>query len=198
MPLAHRVAVSAEPAYVPGMTPVAQLTAEELLAVRVPNKRVELVRGALVVREPAGYTHGRVAMNLAIRLGAFLEGTGLGQLVAAETGFTLTRRPDTVRAPDLAFIRRARLPDPEPTGFPDLAPDLVVEVRSAGDRPGELLAKVADWLTAGTRLVWVVDPARREVRVYRGDGTESVLSAADALDGEDVVPGFTCSLTAVL
>src|SRR5204863_137465 len=83
----------------------------------------------------------------------------------AETGFTLSRGPDTVRAPDIAFVRRERLPDPIPVGFPDLAPDLVVEVLSPGERAGEILAKVADWLSAGTRLVWVVDPERRLARV---------------------------------
>ncbi len=188
----------AEPAYVPPMSPAALLTAEELLYVRIPDKRVELVRGKLVVREPAGYTHGRVAMNLAIRLGAHLERTGGGQLFAAETGFTLERGPDTVRAPDIAFIRRERLPDPEPVGFPDLAPDLVVEVLSPSDRPGEVLAKVADWLTAGVRLIWVIDPERRVARVYRHDGTELLVTADQPLDGEDVVPGFSCPLERIL
>lgn len=188
----------AKRAYVPDMSSPALVTAEELLHVNVPDKRVELVRGVLVVREPAGYTHGRVAMNLAVRLGAHLEHTGTGQLFAAETGFTLARDPDTVRAPDIAFVRRERLPDPEPTGFPDLAPDLVVEVLSPGDRPGEVLAKVADWLSAGTKLVWVIDPERRLARVYREDGSETVVTANEALDGEDVVPGFSCPLEAIL
>src|SRR6266699_154688 len=173
------------------------MTAEELLHVRIPDKRVELVRGKLVVREPAGYTHGRVAVNLTVRLGAHVERTGAGQLFAAETGFTLARGPDTVRAPDIAFVRRDRLPDPEPAGFPDLAPDLVVEVLSPSDRPGEVLAKVADWLSAGTRLVWVVDPERGLARVYRQDGTEMLVARDETLDGEDVVPGFSCGLSAV-
>src|SRR2546422_9111971 len=105
--------------------------------------------------------------------------------------------PDPVRAPDIAFVRRERLPAPEPTGFPDLAPDLVVEVLSPGDRPGEVLAKVADWLTAGTRLVWTVDPERRLARVYRHDGSETMVTAEGALDGEDVLPGFSCSLASI-
>jgi Uma2 family endonuclease len=70
------------------------------------------------------------------------------------SGFKLTANPDTVRAPDLAFISHARLPEPEPVGYPALAPDLVVEILSPSDRPGEVLGKVADWLSAGTRLVW--------------------------------------------
>src|SRR3989440_12771973 len=187
----------AEPAYVRSMPPT-QMTAEELLTASIPNKRTELVRGVLVVREPPGGRHGSVTMNLALRIGNYVERTGAGQVFAAETGFTLSRGPDTVRAPDIAFVRRERLPDPATHGFPELAPDLVVEVLSPGDRPGEVLAKVADWLTAGTRLVWTVDPQRRLARIYRHDGSETVVTAEGALDGEDVLPGFICSLVSIL
>ena len=186
----------AKPAYVPDMPQL--MTAEELLHANIPDKRTELVRGRLVVREPAGARHGLVAMNLALRLGAQVERTNAGQLFAAETGFTLFRGPDTVRAPDIAFVRRERLPDPITDGFPELAPDLVVEVLSPGDRAGETLAKVGDWLQAGARLVWVIDPERRVARVYRADGTESIFTEADSLDGEDVVPGFACLLGSIL
>jgi len=189
--------MAAERAYVAKMSPT-PMTAEELLHASIPNKRSELVKGVLVVREPAGGRHGSVTMNLAIRLGTHVERTGAGQLFAAETGFTLSRGPDTVRAPDIAFVRRERLPQPIPLGFPEFAPDLAVEVLSPGDRPGEVLAKVADWLSAGTRLVWVVDPERRLARIYRDDGTEEILTAHQSLDGEDVVPGYACPLSAVL
>jgi len=190
----------AEPVYVPRMPPPppALMTADELLHVRIPDKRVELVRGRLVVREPAGLRHGRVAMELARLLANYVGDRGMGRVYAAETGFTVARDPDTVRAPDVAFIRRDRLPDPEPLGFPDLAPDLVVEVLSPGDRPGEILAKVADWLSAGTRLVWVVDPLRQVARVYRQDGSETIVTAEAALEGEDVLPGFECPLATIL
>jgi Uma2 family endonuclease len=79
-----------------------------------------------------------------------------------------------------------------------MAPDLAVEVLSPGNRPGEVLGKIADWLSAGTRLVWVIDPERRVARTYHLDGTEAVVSADDALRGEDVLPGFVCSLSAIL
>src|SRR6266851_3686747 len=153
--------MAAERAYVTGMSPL--MTADELLQTNIPNKRTELVRGRLIVREPAGYNHGRVTMNLTVRLGAYVDSAGSGQLVAAETGFTLRRGPDTVR-----------------------------EVLSPDDRPGETLAKVADWIDAGTRLIWVVDAQRRIVRVYRQDGTESIVAESDSLNGEAVLPGFTC------
>ena len=188
--------MSAEPSYVPTMPSL--LTAEELLHQSIPDKRAELVRGVLVVREPAGGRHGRVAMNVALELGSYVRTHQLGVVYAAETGFTLARQPDTVRAPDVAFVRRERLPTPEPVGFPELAPDLVVEVLSPDDRPGQRLAKIADWLSAGTRLVWVIDPDRRAARVYRHDGTEHIVAADETLDGEDIVPGFSCPLSAIL
>ena len=175
----------------------APLTAEELLRLNIPNKRTELVRGVLVVREPAGYSHGDLAARLLVAIGNHVDAHDLGRVFAAETAFTLARNPDTVRAPDVAFISAARLPDPAPRGFAELAPDLAVEVLSPDDGPGEALAKVADWLNAGTRLVWVVDPIRASARVYRADGSESMLGDADVLRGEDVVPGFACKLEAL-
>jgi Uma2 family endonuclease len=174
------------------------MTADELLRTHVPDKRTELVRGLLIVREPAGSKHGLVTMNLGAELAVYAKQTGAGSVYAAETGFKLASNPDTVRAPDIAFVTRERLPPPSTTGYPALAPDLAVEVLSPGDRPGEVLAKVGDWLSAGTRLVWVVDPERRLARVYRHDGSETFVTAEGALDGEEVLPGFTCSLVSIL
>ena len=184
--------------YVLDMIQSGTMTADELLRLHLPGKRTELVRGALVVREPAGYLHGSVAAELANRLTNHVKSGDLGRILAAETGFKLTSDPDTVRAPDIAFIPKPRIPDPPPTGYAELAPDLVVEVLSPEDRPGEVLAKVGDWLEAGSRLVWVVDPRRRVARIYRADGGETVLGADGILDGEDVVPGFSCPLEAIL
>jgi Uma2 family endonuclease len=174
------------------------MTADELLSTHLPNKRTELVRGRLVVREPAGGMHGVVAMNLGAELAGYAKRRGAGRVFAAETGFKLAADPDTVRAPDVAFVRHDRLPDAPPRGFPGLAPDLVVEVLSPDDRPGQVLAKVADWLSAGTSLVWVVDPERRIARIYRADGSLTVVTADDALDGETVLPGFSCPLAGIL
>jgi Uma2 family endonuclease len=180
------------------MSPSVLMTADELLRLNLPDKHVELVRGVLVVREPPGYTHGRVTANLAWRLMSHVDAAGAGLVFVGDSGFKLAADPDTVRGPDIAFISRGRLPDPEPIGYAQMAPDLVVEVLSPGDRPGETLAKVGDWLDAGTRLVWVVDPARRLARLYRQDGTESLVTATEALGGEDVVPGFSCPLEEIL
>src|SRR5439155_18415234 len=140
----------------------------------------------------------KVCLPLSRRLMDHVEANGLGQVYAGDTGFTLARSPDTVRAPDIAFIRRDRVPGPEPPGYPDLAPDLAVEVLSPSNRPAEMLAKVADWLNSGTSLVWVLDPERRQARVYRQDGTEALVPGHEALSGEDLLPGFTCALDAIL
>ena len=158
--------------YIERMAP-ATMTAEDLLRLNIQDKRSELVRGRLVVREPAGFAHGVVAARIGRRVGEFVDAGSLGLVVAAETGFTLARDPDTVRAPDIGFICLDRVPDPLPRGYAPMAPDLVVEVLSPDDRPGEVLAKIADWLRAGTGLASVVDPVRRSARVYRADGTEA-------------------------
>ncbi len=170
------------------------MTAEELLELQPPNMRSELVCGRMYVREPAAYRHGKVSSAIGAALYAWVSTRALGDTVGAETGFILRRAPDTVRAPDAAFISNARVPSPDPVGYAELAPDLVVEVRSPSDRAGKLRAKIADWLTAGARLVWVIDPVRRCAEVHRVDGSTTHLTNADVLGGEDVLPGFTLSL----
>jgi Uma2 family endonuclease len=174
------------------------MTAEELLHVDIPNKRVELVRGVLVVSEPPGYLHGEITARLAKVLSNFADARDLGRVLAGDAGFKLASDPDTVRGPDVAFIRRERLPHPSPRGFAGFPPDLAVEVLSPNDRPGQTLAKVADWLSAGTRLVWVMDPDRRIARIYRADGTQATINEDEQLDGEDILPGFSCALAVVL
>ena len=185
----------AEHVYVPNMTPL--MTAEDLLQPGVPE-RADLVRGVLVVHEPPGFRHGEITVRLTIALGTYVDTRQLGRVVAGDAGFKLQSDPDTVRGADIAFVSWERMPQQSPVGFPPLGPDLVVEVLSPGDRPAETLAKIADWLSAGTRLVWVIDPERRLARTYRQDGSESILGETDTLQGEDVLPGFTCTLGAVL
>lgn len=174
------------------------MTADDLLSVDVPGKWTELVRGQLVVREPPGTWHGIVSARLAYRIGHFVYQHGLGELCGQDTGFKIASSPDTVRAPDVAYVTRARAVAIERRGYAPFAPDLVVEVLSPGDRAGEVLARVADWLDAGARLVWVIDPVRREARVHRPDGSLTLVRADGMLDGEDVLAGFECPLAEVL
>lgn len=170
------------------------MTAEELLRLNLPDKRTELIRGRLVVRDPGGARHGAAAMRLGYRIMAHVEANDLGRVYAAETGFKIESDPDTVRAPDVAFIIKSRLPAVEPRAYPGWAPDLAVEVLAHDDHPAETLEKIAQWLKAGVRLVWVVDSEKRTARVYRTDGSESLLDRDGVLDGEDVLPGFSCPL----
>jgi Uma2 family endonuclease len=185
----------AERAYVPTMTPL--MTAEDLLQPGVPE-RADLVRGVLVVYEPPGFRHGEITARLTIALGSYVATRHLGRVVAGDAGFKLQSSPDTVRGADIAFVSWERMPQQSPVGFPATGPDLVVEVLSPEDRAGEVLAKVGDWLEAGARLVWVIDPGRRIARVYRHDSTESAVTADGQLDGEDVLPGFSCPLAEIL
>ena len=112
---------------------------------------------------PTGGRHGRLAMRMGRALADFVDRCELGEVFAAETGFVLSRDPNTVRAPDVAFVRTGReIGD----GFIEGAPDLAVEVLSPGDRPGSVREKVAEWLDAGTEAVWVVDPRARTVTIH--------------------------------
>ena len=176
------------------------MTADDLVGYELPGKRVELVRGRLLVHEPPGFEHGKVTVRIAVALSQFVAASTppLGEVVAGDPGFWLQHDPDTVRAPDVAFVRGDRLPPGPIRGFADFAPHLAVEVRSPSDRTGEVLAKVADWLSAGTALVWVVDPMRRTAQVYRLDGSISLLGDADELQGEGVLPGFTLPLATLV
>jgi len=181
-----------------GVNAAPLLTAADVERMSVPDKQVELLRGQLVVREPPGSWHGVVAANLAYFLGDFVRRHRLGLVFAQDTGFKIASDPDTVRAPDVAFVARERTGAIRARGYAELAPDLLAEILSPDERPAEVLAKVADWLGAGTKLVWVIDPERSEARVYRSDGSLSILQEHDSLDGEDVLPGFSCRLQAVL
>ena len=180
------------------MSSAAMQTAQDLLRFREPGKTAELVRGVLIVREPPGTGHGARAARLTLRVGAFVERHELGQVFAQDTGFKIERAPDTVRAPDVAFVARERLAHIPEEGYAELAPDWVAEIVSSNDRPGEVLEKVGQWLGAGVRVVWVLDQVRRNARIYRADGTVSTVEPDGDLDGEDVLPGFRCPLRDIL
>ncbi|HYY12043.1 MAG TPA: Uma2 family endonuclease [Kineosporiaceae bacterium] len=169
------------------------MTAEQLLDLPDDGLRHELVEGTLRTMTPAGGHHGRISARLLVRMGVFVEAQGLGEVFAAETGFWLRQDPDTVRAPDVAFVRADRAPDARVPGFVPLVPDLAAEVVSPNDRAVEVAGKALSWLDAGVRLVWVVDPENRTVTVYRPDGV-GVLRGQDVLSGEDVLPGFALLL----
>lgn len=174
------------------------LTADDMLRLPKDGKRYELVKGELRTMPPAGFEHGVVEMNLSTPLDQHVRANGLGIVVGAETGFLITQNPDTVRGPDIGFVRRERI---EAIGIPRNywpgAPDLAVEVVSPGDTVYQVDEKVEEWLEAGARMVWVVNPRRRNVTVYRPGTNPIVLTINDALDGQDVVPGFSFSVAQI-
>ncbi len=147
---------------------------------------------------PTGMQHGQIASRLNQRLAAYVEIHNLGVVFTAEAGFRLTQHPDTVRAPDVAFIARGRIPaEGVPTGYWPGAPDLAVEVVSPSDRFDDVIEKVAEYLAAGTRLVWVIQPRTHTVTVYRASGEVRLLRGHEELSGEDVIPGFACPVSAL-
>jgi Uma2 family endonuclease len=153
--------------------------------------RYELVKGRLREMAPTGGTHGESTSLIGARIQVFVEDNGLGRCFAAETGFLLSREPDTVLAPDFAFVASGRLPGPVTAKFVPLAPDLVVETRSPLESRSRTVEKAHQWLSAGVRMVIDLSPARREVTVYRPGQVPRVLGLDDTFSGEDVLPGFT-------
>jgi len=172
-------------------TEVQLMTADELLALPRGECRYELVNGELKKMSPAGHYHGKVTIRLTLPIAQHVKERSLGEVYAAETGFRLGSNPDTVRAPDIAFIRQQRVEEVgETKGYWPGAPDLAVEVLSPDDRVVEVEEKVSEWLMAGTKQVWVVSPTLRTVTIYRSPVEILTLTEQDMLNGNDVLPGF--------
>ena len=171
------------------------VTADELLAMPDDGYCYELVDGKLVKMAPAKKKHGRVAARFGARLFVHVEAFDLGEVSAAETGFRLSSNPDTVLAPDAAFISKSRAEqDAVEDGFWEIAPDLAVEVMSPGDTIAVAETKALRWLDAGSLAVVVAAPRRRRVRVYRPAADVVTLTENDILEIDDVVPGWRLPL----
>ena len=167
------------------------VSADELLLMRDDGFRYELIRGELRKMAPTGGPHGQVAGKAHWCLMNHVEANKLGVVFAAETGFRLASKPDTVRAPDVAFVSRERIDRfGIPEGYWPGAPDLAIEVVSPGDVFSEVQEKVVEWLAAGCRMVIILDPRKRSAAVYRGFAAR-LLSVDDVLEGEEVVTGWS-------
>ncbi len=172
------------------------ITAEQLF--QMPEDETqwcELIDGEIVQMSPPGGIHGVVGGVLGHLLGAFVHKHRLGVVLAAETGFIVSRNPDTVLAPDGAFMRRDRLAAAGvPKAYFAEAPALVWEVVSPRDTVSDVADKMRRWLRFGVELAWVVDPIGRTLTVYRAADDIRVLTEKDVLSGEAVVPGFECKV----
>lgn len=167
------------------------MTAEELIRLPRGQWRYELVEGELRRMSPAGHPHGRIAMRIGWRLAKYVEEHDLGAVFAAETGFLLGSNPDTVRAPDAAFVSKERVQSiGTREGYWPGPPDLAVEVVSPSDSYADVEEKVQDWLRSGVRLLFVVNPRKGSVAVYKGQQGVRFLKAGARLAGDDVVPGW--------
>ena len=173
------------------------LTAEDLWKIVADGSRYELSKGELVPMTPVGIPHSAIVIRLGKLLSIHVDENRLG-LVGTEGGFKLHRNPDTLRAPDIAFISKERLErEGIPEAFADFPPDLAVEVLSPEDTASEIARKVDEYLAAGVPLVWIVDPLIQKVTVYRSLQDIKVVSAKEELDGGAVLPGFRVTVAAI-
>lgn len=166
------------------------VTVEEIESLIDHGGSWELLAGELIETKPPHRTHGVVSLRFGHRLALFLDTTPIG-VASTDSGFVVSRNSDSVLAPDISFVRTDRAPlFADGNVFPELAPDLVVEVVSSGDRAPELHAKVDVHLRAGVRLVVVVWPKLAQVCLHRPDGTAATLENDGRFDAGDVLPGF--------
>lgn len=175
------------------MTATQTMTADQLFDRSPELGRCELIHGELTMMSPAGGGHGRIAAKLAYFLQAWANEHG-GDVYGAETGFVLERQPDTVRAPDAAWISPQRSAEADTAKFIPIAPDFLAEVLSPSDKAEQVAEKVHWWLDHGVRLVWVVDPTNRCVTAHLPSGDAHVHRDADTVTGGDVMAGLSVAV----
>jgi Uma2 family endonuclease len=166
------------------------ITANELLLMPRDGNRYELIRGVLVQKMPTGDRHRITVSRFDTALSIWSDENDYGSVGAGEPGYRLDRAPDTVRAPDVVWIAPGRVPEGT-QGYPEIAPDLAVEVKSPSNSNPEMAAKAAMWLSYGSKEVWVANPKTTTVTIYRPGALPVTLSEDDTLDGGDLLPGFT-------
>jgi Uma2 family endonuclease len=175
------------------------ITAEEFAQMPDPldGSQQELVRGVIISTPLPGARHGACCARIVWHVGGYAEDHNLGVTASNNSGVILARDPDTVRAPDVAFWKHEKLPE-IPSGYADVAPDLVIEVISRTDRFALIQQKVNDYLEKGIRLIWVVDPEDRSLTFFHGEGKPIILNENDTVTGADVLPGFMCRVADLL
>jgi Uma2 family endonuclease len=166
------------------------ITVDEFFSRAATLGRCELIDGEVRQMSPAGGLHGMVAARLHTFVHVFVMEHDLGEVFTAETGFVLDAEKHTVRAPDLAFIRKGRVAAAETPKFIPIPPDLCAEVLSPGDRADAVDQKVKAWFRFGARVVCVVDPQRRQITAHTPGAPAHVIRENDALTASEVLPGF--------
>jgi Uma2 family endonuclease len=177
----------------PGTATVADLVS---LNDRKLSGLFEMVQQTLV-EKVMGASEGGLALDIAFLLRLYLMEHNLGDLFGADAPFRIL--PEVVRLPDISFLAWEQLPSRQrpSEAVPSLYPDLAVEILSEGNTPGEMARKRREYFFAGTRLVWEVDPRRREIDVYTGPDAKLTLPESDTLTGDPVLPGFTVPVAEV-
>ena len=170
------------------------MTGEEL-ARHPEHEPCELVNGRVVPMAPAGHIHGEAESRLDAELALHARQTGSGRVMVGEVGIYTGRDPDTVRGADIVFISQERYARRGPSAFLDVAPELVVEILSPEDRPGQVQDKIREYLAAGVDRIWFVNPRRQSVLVYRSSGQVEALEVGDTLRDEEILPGFSLPLS---
>lgn len=178
------------------MTATQTMTADQLFDRSPELGRCELIHGELTVMSPAGGGHGKVAAKIAFYLQQWANDHG-GGVYGAETGFVLERHPDTVRAPDAAWVSPHRAAEAETMKFIPIAPDFAAEVLSPNDKAEQVAAKVQWWLDHGVRLVWVADPANACVTAHLPNGDAHVYRDRDTITAGEVMPGLNVAVNAL-
>ena len=169
------------------------LTAYDLLRLYSQGVRGELILGVLCKTMSVGGRHGETSMALGSEIRAFVRPRRLGRVAGTDAGVRLSRDPDTVREPDVAYFSAEKLPlDITVSGYYEVVPDLVAEIVSPSDDPRQVHDKAQMWQNNGVPLVWEIDPDTRTVRVHRIGHPIVTLTEEDSLDGGDVLPGFSC------
>ena len=173
------------------------MTAREFECLQDNGRHYELIKGELSEMVPPGGIHGSITCDFTIYTGFFIVSQNLGQCFAAETGFLIERNPDTVFAPDWAFITKERLPAIIPEGYISIIPDIVLETRSPSDTKRKVAEKVARWLEAGVKIVWELNPTTKELTVYSQNSEPKVLRTEDTLTGGEILPDFSLLLSKI-